>query len=84
MNPLSAPYMQPITMQTNSIQMLIFSSILFLRLVFVFGFALVGVFAIDNLRLEGSVFTEQNTMDPMLGLYNRERENLRFHVSIIA
>ena len=48
------------------------------------GFTLVGVFTIDDLRLEGSVFLKENTMGPVFGLFNRERKDLLFHVSIIA
>ena len=49
-----------------------------------FGLALVGVFAIHHFWLEWRIFLEQDTVSPMFGLCERERENLRFHMSIIA
>lgn len=48
------------------------------------GTPFVGVLTLYNLRLEGRIFLEKDTMGPMFGLFNREREYLRFHVSIIA
>lgn len=41
-------------------------------------------FGLNHLRLEWRIFLEQDTVSPMFGLCERERENLRFHVSIIA
>jgi len=37
-----------------------------------FGFALIACFRLNNLRFEGSVLTEQNTVSPVLGLFNGE------------
>ena len=44
----------------------------------------VGVLTLYNLRFEGSIFLEKDTMGPVFGLFKREREYLRLHVSIIA
>ena len=41
-------------------------------------------FRLNHLRLEWRIFLEQDTVSPMFGESERERENLRFHVSIIA
>ena len=41
-------------------------------------------FGLNHLRLKRRIFLEQDTMRPYFGLRNREREKLRFHVSIIA
>ena len=46
--------------------------------------ALVGVFAIHHFWLEGRVFLKEDTVSPMFGLHDLKRENLRFHLSIIA
>ena len=46
--------------------------------------ALVAVLTLHDLRLEGCIFLKKDTVSPMFGLFNRERENLRFHASIIS
>jgi hypothetical protein len=36
------------------------------------GFALIACFGLNNLRFEGSVLTEKNTVNPVFGLFNGE------------